>query len=277
MATTPKNLRQFSALTDIMAQLRTNPGGCPWDLEQNHKTLVPFAIEETYELAEAIEKNDIPNMREELGDLLFQVVFHAQIAAENEHFVIEDVFEELAEKLIRRHPHVFGETQANTSEEVLKNWEAIKSQEKTSTEPPTYSAAPDFKGFRVPLDLPALQRSSKIGEKTRKQNFDWNNATEVIPKVKEELAELEKALKENKPSEIEHEIGDLLFSVAQVARHAGIDPEQALRIANRRFEKRFLRLLDLASQRKALVNNLTIPQMEELWRQVKILLKYDSI
>lgn len=240
---------QFDRLLDVISALRA-PDGCPWDKEQTHRSLTPFLIEEAYECVEAIEtfeEGDDANLIEELGDVLLQVILHAQIASETRRFTIANVVQTLSEKMIRRHPHVFGAkagAKLDSAEEVLTQWQEIKKTEK-----------PKPKGFDfgLPSGLPALARAAKIGEKTARLKFDWPDARSVFEKVREEFGELEAELKaftaplkpleepELGPSHqpLRHEIGDLLFSVAQFARHAGLDPEQCLRDANHRFERRF--------------------------------------
>jgi MazG family protein len=252
--------RSLQDFVSTVAKLRA-PDGCPWDREQTHRSLVPFLIEESYELAEAIENGRDVEILEELGDVLLQVVLHAQIASESKRFSINDVANAVNEKMIRRHPHVFGDAQSGRtaseyagikSDEVLKNWNVIKAAEKDAEKNPK---TPNEKfRFDVPIALPALQRSAKIGEKTRKRRFDWPDWRGVMTKIEEELGELKRALgdsnnavhvptdfSERGPSDdpIASEIGDLLFTVAQLARHRGLDPEQCLRDTNSRFERRF--------------------------------------
>lgn len=257
----PQNLRQFQSLVEIVTHLR-GPQGCPWDKQQTHESLTRFAIEEAHELAEALESNDSTAIREELGDLLLQVVLNAEIARQNQSFSIEDVIETLCDKMIRRHPHVFSEQQVNSAEEVKQNWEEIKRQEKK----PSTS-----QGFELPKDLPALLASFKIGEKTKKYNFDWTSLPPVIEKVKEELAELEMAVQNNDPVNIQEEIGDLLFSVAQVARHLAVDPEQALRKTNKKFESRFIAMQEVALKQGLDFKSLDADQLESLWVAAKSL------
>jgi len=246
----PKNLREFDALLNVVKALR-GPEGCPWDKEQTPETLAPYALEEAYELAEAIEEGDPEKIKEELGDVLLQVILHAHIAQQENKFSISDVIEGICSKLVRRHPHVFAEVKVKDSTEVLKNWEEIKSQEKSARYRDRFS---------IPVHLPALQRSGKMGDKTNKLNFDWNNALHVFEKVEEEFIELKEALglkrkhKKNqkkskmKLSHVKEELGDLLFSLAQLARHLKSEPEQILRDANRKFEKRFFKMKKMAEK-----------------------------
>lgn len=245
------NRESIQALVDIVADLR-GPNGCPWDKEQNHRTLARYAIEETFEMVEVLEEREVSRekngtnsdsfisssakFKDELGDVLFQVVLHAQLAAEEGSFTFNDVVQNISEKLVRRHPHVFSGVNVSGIDEVWKNWEAIKKAEK---------AARGEKAalISVPPALPALQRALAIGEKTKKLKFDWENPQEVWLKVEEEVAELQEAMDNDVMSEIEHELGDVLFSVAQLARHYELDPEQVLRTANARFLGRFEKMI----------------------------------
>lgn len=245
------NRESIQALVDIVADLR-GPNGCPWDKEQNHRTLARYAIEETFEMVESLEEREAlrdkngtnaesfisasHKFKDELGDVLFQVVLHSQLAAEEGSFTFTDVVQNISEKLVRRHPHVFSGVNVSGIDEVWKNWEAIKKAEK---------AARGEKAalISVPSALPALQRSMAIGEKTKKLKFDWENPQEVWLKVEEEVAELQEAMDNDVMSEIEHELGDVLFSVAQLARHYELDPEQILRAANARFLGRFEKMI----------------------------------
>jgi len=251
----PENLKDnrdsIQALVDIVADLR-GPNGCPWDKEQNHSTLARYAIEETFEMVEALEEREAlrakhginseafisssQKFKDELGDVLFQVVLHAQLAEEEGSFKFADIAQNISEKLVRRHPHVFGGVNVSGIDEVWKNWEAIKKAEK---------AARGEKAalISVPSGLPALQRSLAIGEKTHKLKFDWEGPQDVWLKVEEEVAELQEAMDNDVMSEIEHELGDVLFSVAQLARHYKLDPEQVLRVANARFLGRFEKMI----------------------------------
>lgn len=263
MPKAPSSLREFQALVEIAAALR-GPDGCPWDKEQTHVSLTPYAVEETAELVEVIEMADDPKIREELGDVLFQVALHAQLAKERGAFDIHDVLETLNAKMIRRHPHVFGDVKAETSGDVVANWEQIKKSE---------SGGQKKDPLDAPAHLPALQRSAKIGFRTRKLKFDWENADQVWNKVREEIAELEEAYDDDSDEAIEHELGDVLFSLAQFARHLNKDPEQILRAANRRFERRFGTMLKLAADRNLNWDILTNDEKESLWSEAKKLEK----
>jgi len=254
-----KTLNDFKTLVQIIEKLR-GPDGCPWDKEQTQKSLTQYILEEAFELVEAIEGQNQKEICDELGDCLLQVVLQAQIAKDEGHFKIEDVIENLSEKMIRRHPHVFGETKAKNSEEVWRNWHTLKNQENQKKQKPLFS---------YPQNLPALQAAHKIGRKTEGFRFDWPNAYEVFKKVQEEVDETQEALQSKNKQELEHEIGDLLFSVAQLARHVQLDPEACLREANRRFEKRFTKVLELSRKDQAEFQKLTPEEMNELWEEAK--------
>lgn len=263
MPQSPKTLNSFESLIQVINDLR-GPEGCPWDKEQTHESLTPYAIEETFEMVEAIESGDNAHMCEELGDVLFQVVLHSAIAQERRAFSIYDVIESITSKIVRRHPHVFSDTKVNNSAEVIKNWEEIKKKEKAGK-----PLKKDF--FGVPVGLPALQAAHKIGEKTQNYKFDWSQPKEVIAQLKSEIAELEEALINNNPTHIKHEIGDVLFSAAQLARHLNSDPESDLRDANRRFIKRFEKMLDHKSLEDFI--KLTSIEKENLWKLAKQLIE----
>ncbi len=260
MPKAPQDLTKFEALLEIVAHLR-GPDGCPWDKEQNHKTLVPYAVEETFELVEAIEQADDQKTKDELGDVLFQVALHTQLGSERNAFTITDIITNINEKLVRRHPHVFSGAQVSGTEEVWKNWEKIKKAEKASN--------PHAKIIDIPEAIPALQRSYKIGVKTQKAGFDWENPKDVFEKVKEEVREVETELKSQDLTKLESEIGDLLFSVAQLARHCGFEPEQVLRNANRKFLNRYEGMHKICKEKSLDFEKLSLHEKEELWIQVK--------
>src|SRR5215470_12190238 len=224
----------FARLCDIVAKLRA-PGGCPWDREQTHESLLPALIEEAYEVAEAARAKNDAHFCEELGDLLLLVVMHAEIAAEAGRFNIEEVINEVSNKLVRRHPHVFGTSDARDSGTVLKQWEAIKREEKSADM--HYLAS-------LPKALPALVRAQKAQSKAARVNFDWTALREVISKVEEELRETKEAIQSERQEMIEDEIGDLLFAVVNLARKCKIDAENALQSATDKFVARFNRLED---------------------------------
>lgn len=234
-------LKAFTELVKIVETLR-GPNGCPWDKEQTAQTLVPYLIEEAHELAEAIDQGKTPEIIEELGDYLYQVLIQAQVAKDDKQFSIVDVVTTLNQKLIRRHPHVFGDEKAADSAEVLKRWEEIKRQE--GKKPKTVAQ----KVFNYPKSLPALQVAQKIGDKTRRIDFDWPDLKSVVGKMHEEWQELHEELKPEiiNKEKAEHELGDLLFTVVQVARHLDIDAESALRKTNQRFQKRFEKMHEIS-------------------------------
>jgi tetrapyrrole methylase family protein/MazG family protein len=274
----PKNLRDPLSLVQIVAALR-GPEGCPWDLEQTHQTLTPYAVEEVAELVEAIESGDDAKTKDELGDVLLQIVLHAQLAKERGAFDFEDVIANLNEKMVRRHPHVFtsdagsgpaaglaGGATVTSSAEVIRSWEQLKKAEKASR-----GEVPRL--LDVPVQLPALQRAAKIGARTNKLKFDWENTEQVMEKVREEIAEFEEALDEDSHEAIIHELGDVLFSLAQASRHLGQDPEQCLRQANRRFEGRFEMMMTIAAEKKWIWTDLAPEQKEALWAEAKLRVK----
>ncbi|MGZ5280243.1 MAG: nucleoside triphosphate pyrophosphohydrolase, partial [Pseudobdellovibrionaceae bacterium] len=207
-------LQQFQTLVEIVARLR-GPDGCPWDKEQTQKTLTQYAIEEAFELVEAIESQNPHEIKDELGDFLFQVILQAQVASDDSQFSLLDVIKNLNEKMIRRHPHVFGDDGAKTTTEVWKNWEKLKAKEQAEKPKPV---------FNYPRQMPALQAAQKIGGKTKRLKFDWSKPSEVLEKVDEEIQELKEEMSKPKPDlqHLEHEIGDVLLSVAQLARHLGL-------------------------------------------------------
>ncbi len=267
MAKTPSDLRKIESLVEIVAALRA-PDGCPWDKEQTHESLTQYAIEETFELVEAIEApvssaSRDQKIKDELGDVLFQVLLHSQLASERGAFTLADVIENVAEKLVRRHPHVFGDVKVADAAEVVKNWEEIKKREQ--------GAKPDY-ALKVP-PLPALQRAYKIGKRTEKYKFDWENVDGVMLKVEEEFDELREALDNDVESEIEHELGDVLFSLAQLGRHLKMEPEQVLRKGNARFEERFNKMVEFASADGKDWGALSVEEKEGYWLRAKDALK----
>ena len=243
-------------LKQIVQRLRS-PDGCPWDREQTHQSLKPHVIEECYELIDAIDDMDDQEMQEELGDLLLQVVLHAQMASEEGRFDFDSVAEVISEKLIRRHPHVFGDTKLATSDAVLKQWDAIKRREKTDRE-----SALDG----VPRGLPGLAKAQKMQSKAARVGFDWPDAGGPLEKVKEEITELEQAESGEKLAE---EIGDLLFSVVNFARKSKLDAEELLQAANRKFSDRFRKMEALAASRGLKLSSLNLSEMDQLWNEVK--------
>jgi MazG family protein len=249
----------FQRLCEIVAKLR-GPGGCPWDAEQTNESLLPALIEEAYEVAGAVHAADESNFREELGDLLLLIVMHAEIAAEAGRFKIDNVIWEVTEKLIRRHPHVFGESDARDSGAVVRQWEAIKRAEKKSEK--HYLAS-------LPEALPALMRADKAQKKVARVNFDWKKIEDVIAKVEEEVGEVKAAIESQDRQLIEDEIGDLLFAVVNLSRKCKIDAESALQRATDKFRARFNRMEDeLKSQGKRL-GDADLAEMDRIWNQIK--------
>lgn len=251
-------------LVDLMARLR-GPGGCPWDLEQTHQSLKPYLVEETYEVMDAIDDGDDVELSEELGDVLLQVVFHARIAEEEERFTIDDVADAISGKLIRRHPHVFGDLSVEDSNEVLENWNAIKSEEKREKGIAPSTTALDG----VPRSMPALLRSRKIQEKAARTGFEWADQEEIADKIREEVDELSSAARSGDLERTEEELGDLLFATAAMGRYMGICPEEALRKATEKFRMRFGKMESLAKTTGRPFSESTIEEMDSLWKRAK--------
>ncbi len=256
-----KGMTPFEALVDIMAKLRSTTG-CPWDREQTHQSLRPYLIEEAYEVLDALDNCDDEDIREELGDLLLQVVFHAQIACEEKRFDIHDVARAINEKLVRRHPHVFGDTRARTADDVLVNWERIKRDEKGDTGPRSVLDG-------LPAGMPSLLRAYRIQQKVARVNFDWDDAKAVLEKVSEEVAEVRGALESGDRTRIEEEMGDLLFSLVNLSRHLNVPPEDALRRSNDKFCRRF-RYIEAALERRGEpLERATFEELDTLWEEAK--------
>ncbi len=250
-------------LLGIMARLRDPERGCPWDREQTWASIAPHTIEEAYELADAVQRGDATLVRDELGDLLFQVVFQARIAEEQGLFRFDDVAGAVSDKLERRHPHVFGDASVGSAAEQTQAWERHKSEERRARGEP--AGALDG----VTLGLPALTRSAKLGQRAARVGFDWTDAAGVLDKVREEIDELQQAVAHGASEHVHEELGDLLFSVAQFARHLRIDPEAALRDASGKFERRFRRMeARLAAQGRSPADE-SAAELEALWAQVK--------
>ena len=259
MATHPTTTGQrFERLVGIMTRLRA-PGGCPWDREQNFDTIKPYLLEETYEVLDAIDRHDWPGLAEELGDLMLEAVFFAQMAAEEKKFRIDDSLDAVAEKLIRRHPHVFGDGSAKTADDVKRRWDEIKADERKSKGFPEQGRLES-----VPRNLPALVEAQQISSKAAAVGFDWEHAGQVLEKLDEELRELAEAREGASQAEIEGEIGDLLFVLVNLARFLRVDPEQALRKTNAKFRKRFAYL-----ERRAQIPGASLEAMEALWQESK--------
>ena len=267
-----KPSRDIHRLIEIMAALRTPGSGCPWDLEQNFGTIAPYTIEEAYEVADAIQRGDLHDLRDELGDLLLQVVFHARMAEEQGAFDFGGVVDAVTSKMIRRHPHVFADAEGNTASAVKGMWEQIKAQEnKTKAEKKAggEAASPPSALDGVPLALPALTRALKLQEKAGRVGFDWNDPRAVLAKIREEADEIEAELDGTDRSKAGAEVGDLLFAVVNLARHLSADPEGILRATNLKFERRFSSIeRALAAQGKG-PKDATLAEMDALWDQAK--------
>ena len=271
-----KPSRDVTRLLEIMAGLRTPLTGCPWDLEQDFASIIPYTLEEAYEVADAIHKGDMDDLREELGDLLLQVVYHARMAEEGDAFDFGDVVDGITKKMIRRHPHVFGDGEARSSGMAKGMWEKIKAGEKAERR-----ARRDAMGLQtetnkrfldeVPTAFPALQEADKLQRKASKVGFDWNDARLVLTKIREEADELEEELSAAVPDKarIEDELGDTLFALANLARHLEIDPEEALRKTNRKFRTRFAAIEDHAEATGTTLEAMTLDDMEAAWQAAK--------
>jgi nucleoside triphosphate diphosphatase len=270
-----KPSRDIAALIDIMAALRTPGTGCPWDLEQSFATIVPYTIEEAYEVADAIARGDLNDLRDELGDLLLQVAFHARMAQEQGAFDFGDVVQAITEKLLRRHPHVFGDARGLNVGAVNELWERIKAQEKAAQSANAEPAGEAGALAGVPVALPALTRALKLQEKAGKVGFDWNDPRAVLAKIREEADEIEAALDGNDHDAMGREVGDLLFAVVNLARHVKADPEAVLRATNRKFERRFASIeRALAAEGKS-PREATLTEMDALWDAAKAAEKND--
>jgi len=254
-------------LIEIMAALRDPVRGCPWDVEQTFASIAPFTIEEAYEVADAIERGLTEDLREELGDLLLQVVFHARMAEEAGLFDFGGVVEAITAKLIRRHPHVFGDASALDPSEVKALWGRIKADEKRAKLASGETAPGALDG--VPLALPALSRALKLQEKAGKVGFDWNDPRAVLAKIREEASEVEQEIAGGSPEALKGEVGDLLFAVANLARHLKVDPEAALRSANLKFERRFAHIERRLAERGRTTEGSSLEDMEQLWVEAK--------
>jgi ATP diphosphatase len=267
--------RDIARLIDIMAALRTPGSGCPWDLEQSFATIAPYTIEEAYEVADAIVRGDFDDLRDELGDLLLQVIFHARMAQEQGAFDFGDVVQALTEKLVRRHPHVFGDARGLTPKAVEGLWERIKAQEREQKQERAQKspgrgregAAGALAG--VPVGLPALTRALKLQAKAGKVGFDWNDPLAVLAKIREEADEIEAELAAGSRAAAGAELGDLLFAMVNLARHLDVDPEATLRAANRKFEQRFGAIERALADRGKTPQAATLQEMEALWNAAK--------
>lgn len=251
-------------LLDIMATLRTPVTGCPWDLEQTFDTIAPYTIEEAYEVADAIERNDMMDLKDELGDLLLQVVFHSRMAEEKKQFAFDDVVENVSEKMIRRHPHIFSEEQISDAEGVKNSWEETKAAERKA------KGLDESALDGVAKALPALLRAEKLTKRAARVNFDWPSHHEVFDKIQEEIIELQEEINADAPIErIEDELGDLLFCIANLARHFKLDPEQTLKKANAKFERRFKAMEASFKQQGQVLAEQNLDDMENRWQEIK--------
>ena len=262
--------RDIERLIEIMAALRTPGTGCPWDLQQNFSTIAPYTLEEAYEVADAIARGDLADLKEELGDLLLQVVFHARMAQEQDAFEFGDVVQSITEKLIRRHPHIFGEASSPSLQAVEGLWERIKSEEKATREKKHEEGA--LAG--VPVALPALTRALKLQQKAGKVGFDWNDPRVVLRKIREEADEIELALCAREPDvdntqEAAAEVGDLLFAAVNLARNLRADPEALLRQTNQKFERRFAAIERALAGKGKAPQDATLAEMDALWDEAK--------
>jgi nucleoside triphosphate diphosphatase len=261
--------RDIARLLEIMAALRTPGTGCPWDLQQTFETIAPYTIEEAYEVADAIARGDLNDLRDELGDLLLQVVFHARMAQEQGAFNFADVVESLTEKLVRRHPHVFGEARGLTPKAVEGLWERIKRAERAQKGdgPGGKETASTLAGIAVAL--PALTRALKLQAKAGEVGFDWNDPRAVLAKIREEADEIEAELAAGNRTTAGAEVGDLLFAVVNLARHLDVDPEATLRATNLKFERRFATIERALAERGKTPQAATLEEMDELWNEAK--------
>jgi ATP diphosphatase len=250
-------------LREIMRRLRDPDTGCPWDIEQTFESIAPYTIEEAYEVADAIERNAWDELRDELGDLLLQVVFHAQIAQDDGHFAFDDVANAISDKMVARHPHVFGsESRDKSTDQQTRDWETIKAAERAQK---AQTGVLDG----VAVGLPALLRAVKLQKRAARVGFDWPQTTQVIDKITEEATELQEAAADLPQDKIEEEFGDLLFVMANLARHMKVDPEQALRAANAKFTRRFTRIEDLLAEAGKTPQDSDLEEMDSLWNRAK--------
>jgi len=273
MASTPSEeaAQHLQEAVEIMARLR-GPDGCPWDREQTFDSIKRHTLEETYEVFDAIERRAWPDLKDELGDLLLQVLFYAQMASEADYFTLQDVASNLNAKLIRRHPHIFGDVVASNSADVLRNWEQIKRSEKKASTTPQSSSSQSSMLDDIPRTMPAVLEASKLGSRAAKVGFDWPNADGLFDKLQEEIGELKAELTPSSEGQsktaIEAEFGDLLFTAVNLARHLKVDPESALRTANAKFRRRFAAMESAAGGKDALAAS-TPAELDNLWNQAK--------
>ncbi len=259
--------KPIDKLIDVIKLLRDKEKGCAWDIEQNFQTIAKCTLEEAYETVDAIERNDMQDLKEELGDLLLQVVFHAQMADEENLFNFDDVAGIITEKMIRRHPHIFGDVSADTSDQVLQNWEEIKKQERKDKKQDTSILD------NLPQAFPSLLRAEKIHKRVVKEGFDWDDQSGMLDKIEEEIEELKAEIKTNHKENIEEEFGDLLFMMTRFGMSLKVSPEEALRKANMKFEKRFRLLEKMIGADNLSMKNMNIDQLNDYWDKVKKQLK----
>jgi ATP diphosphatase len=265
-----KPSRDISRLIEIMAALRTPGSGCPWDLEQNFRTIAPYTLEEAYEVADAIAREDLLGLKDELGDLLLQVVFHARMAQEQDAFDFSDVVETITTKLIRRHPHVFADAEGKTAKAVEGLWERIKAEEKAERGEAANTGANTGALAGVPIGLPALTRALKLQTKAGRVGFDWNDPRAVLAKIREEADEIEAELDRGDKAAMAAEVGDLLFAVVNLARHLDADPESVLRGTNLKFERRFASIERALALRGKTPKDASLAEMDALWNEAKV-------
>ncbi len=258
-------MSHIDELLAIMARLRDPQEGCPWDRAQNFDTIAPHTLEEAYEVADAIARKDMADLKDELGDLLFQVVFHARLAEEQGQFQFADVVAAIVDKLTRRHPHVFGEAQVASAEAQAEAWESYKAEERAAKA----QGRPPGVLDHIPTTLPAMTRAVKVQRRVARVGFDWNDPLKVLEKIAEESEEVRAELAERHPERLRHEIGDLLFACVNLARHVDVDPETALRETSLRFERRFRRIEALLAERQLHPQRVSLEELETLWRQAK--------
>jgi nucleoside triphosphate diphosphatase len=263
--------RDIARLIEIMAALRTPGSGCPWDLEQNFATIAPYTIEEAYEVADAISRGDLDDLKDELGDLLLQVVFHARMADEQGSFALGDGVQAITEKLIRRHPHVFGDKAGLSTGQVNVQWDQIKAEEKAARAKAGKAPAPGRDGALAGVSpgLPALARALKLQQKAGKVGFDWNDPKAVLAKIHEEADEIAHELDAGHQDKVAGEIGDLLFAVLNLARHLDVEPESALRTTNLKFERRFAAIEDTLAAKGKKPTDASLAEMDALWDEAK--------
>ena len=257
-----KLIEEINNLLQTFKKLRDPSQGCPWDKEQDFKSIASCSIEEAYEVADAIEREDFNDLKEELGDLFFQIIFHSGMAEERKLFNFEEVVKELNDKLIRRHPHVFDKKQEMSASESLEIWEKEKKKEREKKN--LISLMDD-----IPKNLPSLTRAKKIQKRAKSVGFDWQNENDVIRKIDEEIDELKKANVSQKKEDISEEIGDLFFTLVNLSRHYNLEPEDIIRKANLKFEKRFRKMEDEANKTKVNLEDLEINELETLWQKIK--------